>query len=54
MDLDRQRAWFEEAEADADALREARDALVDEATGQPSADNAQEYQQLQGELNAMN
>lgn len=54
MDLDRQRAWFEEAQADADALREARDALVDEATGQPSADNQAEHQRLQGELNAMN
>lgn len=43
MDLDRQRAWFEEAQADADALREARDALVDDATGQPSSENAPEY-----------
>jgi hypothetical protein len=56
-DLDRQRAWYDEAKADRDAVKADMDVIegemnaLKETDGTVSADNTQAFQDKQGEFN---
>lgn len=50
-DVERQNGWYEDAKAEAEELKEARDALKSEDGTIPAGDQA-EYDRLDGELTA--
>jgi hypothetical protein len=48
FDLERQQVWYDDAEAEWEETKGLRDALVDEDTGEPSQEDKDEFDRLDG------
>lgn len=52
-DIERVQGWYEEAKGDAEELKEAADALLEEETGEPSQENQSAWDEADGAYRAM-